>query len=808
MPHKAASQARACAAPCCCHRTRITTAAAAAAAGLLLLACAAAAAGTTTVPVEVGVILDLATALGKKSLLSLEMAVEDFYAAHPEFATRLRLHVRDSDRDVVAAASHAIDLIDNKKVNVIIGPQNTLQAEFVTYLANKTKVPVISFSATGDAVTQYHIPYFFRACVKDSFLASSIAAFVKAYGWKNVFIVHEDNNYGIGILPSIIDALQDVEAHVINRSAIPASSPDYLIDLELFWHDKGYGVIGFRPYVANSARILDFTTRFVTLFRAKYSQDLEVRTMRPTVFQYWAYDVIWAIATAAEEVKIGSSNISFQTSGYLGKNLADDLLPSPSGPELRSSIFKADFDGLAGSFMFDRRTPVPVYEIVNVRGEKARGIGFWIPGSGLSKFMNKSSANHGQAKIFIRPDEVLEHVIWPGDSRIPPKGWDYPVNAKILKIGVPLRHDFKFWVNVETDPITERSTKFDAAVGDVTIIANRTKYVDFTMPYTESGVSMLVLAKTNDQGTMWIFLEPQTKGLWIATMLGQNISSFRSKVVVVSWCFVVLVLVQSYTASLSSLLTAKRLQPSVTDLDQLRRNGNYVGYQSGSFVQAMLRRPRFDESRIKVLSTLEDYANALRPGSVSAIFDVVPYLNSKLVPRTVRKRVPNSQSCRQDRWIRFCKILIFPIGSPLVSDLSKAILNLTEGCEGSDVPKKCFRDTAPYFQSESSDSDSQRLSFESFKVLFISHGIILAIMVLISLKQLHFPSQQVSEETVGENGPQQSHDDMATDSVPAEVQRQNGPAIDSVPADSLQAETADDNGPEQSQDGIAINTSG
>ena len=59
----------------------------------------------TTVPVGVGVMLDLATGLGKKSLLSLEMALEDLYVAHPNFTTRVRLHVRDSDRDVVTAAS-------------------------------------------------------------------------------------------------------------------------------------------------------------------------------------------------------------------------------------------------------------------------------------------------------------------------------------------------------------------------------------------------------------------------------------------------------------------------------------------------------------------------------------------------------------------------------------------------------------------------------------------------------------------------------------------------------------------------------
>ncbi|TVU12253.1 hypothetical protein EJB05_45888, partial [Eragrostis curvula] len=46
-------------------------------------------AAAATVPVTVGVILDLATELGKRSLLSVEMALKDFYAAHPDFATRV-----------------------------------------------------------------------------------------------------------------------------------------------------------------------------------------------------------------------------------------------------------------------------------------------------------------------------------------------------------------------------------------------------------------------------------------------------------------------------------------------------------------------------------------------------------------------------------------------------------------------------------------------------------------------------------------------------------------------------------------------
>uniref|UniRef100_A0A0E0L8U0 Ionotropic glutamate receptor C-terminal domain-containing protein n=1 Tax=Oryza punctata TaxID=4537 RepID=A0A0E0L8U0_ORYPU len=800
--------------------------------------------------VDVGVILDLATGLGKKSVLSMEMALEDVYAAHPEFATRVRLRVRDSQCDVVAAASAAIDLISKENVAVVVGPQSTLQAEFVTYLANKTKVPVITFSATGDAVTRYHVPYFIRACAKDSFQVASIAAFVKAYEWRNVVLVFEDNIYGVGILPSITDALQDVGVNVINRSAIPAYSPNNRIDVELYklmtmqtrvfivhmlparasrlfarakalgMMTKGYvwivtdstgivldvlpqhsieimeGIVGFRPYIADSTRIIDFSSRFTTLFRIKYHPNADTRVAKPTIFQLWAYDVAWAVATAIEKVhRTRSLNPSFHTRGNIGKNLVDDLPALPAGPELLNSILQGEFDGLAGKFrVIDRHLQVPTYEIINVIGEKTRVIGFWSPDSGLTMSMN-SRTIHGDSK-FSTSSSDLKNIIWPGDSTTVPKGWDFPVNAKILRIGVPVRHDFKTFVNVETNPYTNRSTvsgysidvfeaavkklpyalryeyipydcagsydqlvsqNFDAAVGDVTIIADRTRYADFTMPYTVAGVSMLVLATSDDKPTMWIFLKPLTMDLWIAIMVciffigvvvwmiesptngefqgsrlrqcsaafyfafstmtfshGQ-VKSLLSKIVV------------SYTASLSSMLTAERLQPSVTDPRQLLLNGDFVGYQNGSFVHSMLKQLQFDDRKIKVYSKQEEYANALRMGSkhggVSAIFDEIPYLNSFRSQFGKEFQIVGPI----DRTGGFGFVL--PKGSPLVPDLSKAILSLTEGPEGLRIEKKWFRDPTLSLDYGNHDADS-RLSSRSFIGLFIITGCVLIAMVL------------------------------------------------------------------------------
>lgn len=96
------------------------------------------------------------------------------------------------------------------------------------------------------------------------------------------------------------------------------------------------------------------------------------------------------------------------------------------------------------------------------------------------------------------------------------------------------------------------------------------------------------------------------------------------------WVFVVLVLTSSYTASLTSLLTVQQLQPTITDIHDLVKNGDFVGYQSGSFIDGLLKSMEFDESKLKICNTSIDYDDALskgsRNGGVAAIVDELPYL--------------------------------------------------------------------------------------------------------------------------------------------------------------------------------------
>lgn len=55
--------------------------------------------------------------------------------------------------------------------------------------------------------------------------------------------------------------------------------------------------------------------------------------------------------------------------------------------------------------------------------------------------------------------------------------------------------------------------EFDAVVGDITIVTSRTRIVDFTQPYVESGLVVVTPVKKL-HSIAWAFLRPFTPLMW------------------------------------------------------------------------------------------------------------------------------------------------------------------------------------------------------------------------------------------------------------------------------------------------------
>uniref|UniRef100_R7WEP9 Glutamate receptor 2.8 n=1 Tax=Aegilops tauschii TaxID=37682 RepID=R7WEP9_AEGTA len=719
------------------------------------------------VPVRVGVILDWATkassAVSLRRRTGIQMAVEDYYAAHPGSATRVELHFGDSKGDVVGAASAALDLIKNAQVQAIIGPKTSAEAEFVAQLGSRAHVPVLSYSATSPSLSPAQTPYFVRTAAKDSLQATPVAAILAHFGWRAAGVLHEDSPYGTGILPALADALQSVDsAAIVERVAVPSGAHDDALDALLYrlkamptrvfvvhanfrlatrlfrraeeagMMSDGYawvvtdgvgglvdrispedidamqGVVSLRPHVELTSQVKNFSARFRARFRRDNPASDDDVINDPTVTRLWSYDTAWAIATAAEAASVPGR--AFQTP-QRSRALTDldRLGVSATGAALLRAVLNTTFDGMAGRFkLVDGQLQVAAYEVVNIIGNGARTVGFWTPESGILRDLNVD-----RAKV----ERKLKPILWPGEALSQPRGWTESPNGRVLNVAVPMKNGFKQFVDVvgEKNSTTPKVTGYcidvfeavmknlpypvnyqyvpfpdspdsyemlvdqvsggeaDIAVGDVTITASRMHEADFTMPFTESGWAMVVATRPDTSASMWIFLQPLTTSLWLTSLAffcftgfvvwviehrvnpefrgtpsqqfglifyfafstlvfahKEKLESNLSRFVVIIWVFVVLILTSSYTASLTSMLTVQQLRPTVTDVKELQRRGQFIGYQEGSFIEPLLTKMGFDERKMKKYSTLEQYADALSKGSanggVDAVFDEIPYL--------------------------------------------------------------------------------------------------------------------------------------------------------------------------------------
>uniref|UniRef100_A0A0R0JSN9 Ionotropic glutamate receptor C-terminal domain-containing protein n=1 Tax=Glycine max TaxID=3847 RepID=A0A0R0JSN9_SOYBN len=300
---------------------------------------------------------------------------------------------------------------------------------------------------------------------------------------------------------------------------------------------------------------------------------------------------------------------------------------------------------------------------------------------------------------------------------------------------------------------------YDAVVGDVTIVSTRYEYASFTQPFTDTGLVMVVPVKSKTGGRTWLFMKPFTKLMWIlilviifyngfvvwmiernhcpelkgpilhqtTTMLwlafcslfslnGDRLHSNLSRVAMVVWFFVALIITQIYTASLASMLIVEQFEPTVDSIQQLKNNNAIVGCDRGSYLQRYLQDALgINAENIKQFDSQESHANALRNKKIAAVFLDVP--GAKIFLAKYCKGFVQAGPIYKLGGYGF----VFPRGSPLLPGVNQALLNISESGTLRDLEnsmlasEKCKDIIDP-------GAETTSLSPASFMVLFILTG--------------------------------------------------------------------------------------
>ncbi|XP_021685999.2 glutamate receptor 3.2 isoform X2 [Hevea brasiliensis] len=336
-------------------------------------------------------------------------------------------------------------------------------------------------------------------------------------------------------------------------------------------------------------------------------------------------------------------------------------------------------------------------------------------------------------------------------------GQNFPISrGKLLKIGVPMRSTLKQFVEVSPDEknirgfsidvfeaavrllpyklrykmvpfngsnddlLKEVSLKtLDAAAGDIVINAEGYQLVEFSQPYVEAGLTMLVKARTN-KSQAWFFISPFTPWMWftmaamsmftgfviwliekenheenggspaspIKTVLWISFATLYSGqretpknslsiFVLAPWLFLLLVVSSTFTATLTSVLSNPHSEPfTAADVDVLKRMDAMIGCDGSSLiVQYLVKVIRFKPQNIKTIASSDDYAKALASGDIKAAFILMPH--AKVFLGKYCSGFTISGPTYKLGGFGF----VFQKGYSLASDMSQAIYRLSESGE-------------------------------------------------------------------------------------------------------------------------------
>ncbi|KAG5252065.1 glutamate receptor [Salix suchowensis] len=687
-------------------------------------------------------------------------------------------------------------------------------ADLVTYFGWREVIAIFvdddygrsGISVLGDALAMKRAKISYKAALAPGASTSQISDLLLGVNQmeSRVYVVHVNPDSGLSLfsvarslqmmttgyvwiatdwLPSVLDALDPVDTDKMNLLQ---------------------GVVALRHHTPDSDLKKTFMSKWSSLNRKNRTGDSDFNS-----YALYAYDTVWLAARALDVFLNEGGNLSHSfdpklrdTSGS-AMNLSSMRI-FDGGQQFLHSLLRMNFTGLSGQIQFDvdKNLVHPAYDVLNIGGTGSRRIGYWSNYSGLSTVTPEV--------LYRKPPNTsvssqhLYSVIWPGETSIVPRGWVFPENGRPLRIAVPNRVSYLQFVSKDRNPPGVRGycidvfeaalnllpypvprvymlhgdgrrnpvyneivqavaeDRYDAAVGDVTIVTNRTKIVDFTQPFMESG--LVVVAPVKEvKSSPWAFLRPFTFQMWLVTgafflFVGavvwilehrinnefrgppwkqittifwfsfstmffshrENTVSTLGRLVLIIWLFVVLIINSSYTASLTSILTVQELTSRIEGIDSLASSNEPIGIQDGSFARNyLIEELHIAESRLVILKTQQEYSSSLHlgpnRGGVAAIVDELPYIELFLSASTCAFKIVGQEFTKSGWGFAFQR------DSPLAVDLSTAILQLSENGDLQKLNNKWL--THADCSEQVNEIDQNHLSLKSFWGLFLISGI-------------------------------------------------------------------------------------
>ncbi|XP_048321136.1 glutamate receptor 2.7 [Ziziphus jujuba] len=599
-----------------------------------------------------------------------------------------------------------------------------------------------------------------------------------------VFVVHLSSSLGVSLFEKA-KGMNMMENGYVWIATDPFTSLVHSFNSSII--SSMQGVLGVKRYISeDSDPFRYFDNRFRKRFRLEHPEE---DNYEPGIFAVQAYDAAMTVAYAMKKSsKLGGQNLlenilqsKFQ--GLTGKvefSTNQKLPPADifqiinvMGKSYRELGFWSEKSGFSVSLGENAKNCSSMGDLGQVfwPGAPTSTPKCWTPTNSKPLRIGVPNLSTFQKLVKVEQDNQL-------GNNFSFSGLSIEVFKETLK-KLPYNFPYEFipYNDGTYDSLVEQIhlKNFDAVVGDVAILAKRQKHAEFTQAYTEPGLMMVVPVRQETRNRAWLFMKPFTTSMWVFIVLvnvyngfvvwfiernhcpelkgsminqigtliwlafstlfslhGDKLHSNLSRMTMVVWLFVALVITQTYTANLTSMLTVQRLEPTIANVDILRSTNAMVGYSRGSYVRSYLNEVLgFKDNNIKNFSTPEEHAKALRSREIAAAFLEVPL--AKLFLAKHCKGFVTAGPTYKVGGFGYA----FPRGSPMLPSINEALLKVCESGKLLELEEKMLASEKCEDVDEEGEESTKSLSINSFWLLFIITGTISTIALVFYLCLLY-----------------------------------------------------------------------
>ncbi|GJP45877.1 hypothetical protein CLOM_g5219 [Closterium sp. NIES-68] len=251
------------------------------------------------------------------------------------------------------------------------------------------------------------------------------------------------------------------------------------------------------------------------------------------------------------------------------------------------------------------------------------------------------------------------------------------------------------------------------------------------------------------------------------SFLEKPVRSVIARTVVALWLMVTLVIVTSYTANMTSIITVNMLTVPSLDVNSVINANNPIGYQSGSFIEGYLLQLGVQKHNLVPLTSAEEYSSALVSGRVRVVVDEDPYLDLLRANHCSMAQVKQPYSF-------LSMAFAFQKGSQLRTDVSAALLQLVMAGELDELQQQYLQGGGRQCPDTLMPEAPTVLANENFWGLFVGYAVISVACCVIYFALLVFRGAMVARELSRQQA--KSYNTDMTNFVPTEPGAQPPPA--------------------------------